>query len=263
MSNIPTTAYYAEIVTQLDLSTNKIFQLNIDHFTEEEGSGRDELVLQYFGKTGFDDLVQRIVESFEDTDPSSLIDLGSGSGTFLLPVVNSLNPEIFVAFDATEFMLDLVKQKHETWKLETKLGTNKKRNFYPVIGDMEQIERSLVVNRQYLPDLPRSYAMVLSTLAIHHIPDTEEVLRGMTTIMKPDGKGIIIDAILSETSHMEDSPEHAHRGFVPDDLVALARKYFGHVRIHELAIKCKESASRDGTDLFMLELKEPIHHQDN
>lgn len=237
---------YSQILNELGLTTSKLGQLNVEHFTDNEGNKRDEIVRQYFGDDGVSELIDQITSNFTKS-ADTLMDLGSGSGTFLHPVATELEIPHVVAFDATPKMLELTKNKFAEHN-----GT-----VSTVVGDMEQITKSLELNSKLDPVIPKKFTHILSTLALHHVPNIDAVLQGIANHLKSGGNAIIIDAVLSETSGMEPSEEHAHNGFDLNELQNLAEKYFGKVSIDILSVKCQESKSSSPTELFILNATQP------
>lgn len=125
---------------------------------------------------------------------------------------------------------------------------------------MEQISKSFEVNNKLRKmKIPKKYDRIMSTLAFHHIRDTSKVLRGISEILNNQGKAVIIDAILNDTSGMVPSKDHAHDGFEIDKMRRLAKEYFKSVSIRELDVICNDpKCPSRGTGLFLLELTYPI-----
>ncbi|OLS28402.1 MAG: Ubiquinone/menaquinone biosynthesis C-methyltransferase UbiE [Candidatus Heimdallarchaeota archaeon LC_2] len=198
-------------------------------------------------------LIEELYKSLIGNNDLTLVDLGVGTGTFLLPILQKLSVGEVVCFDATPKMLELLQEK-----FSDKLYAVSKVHY--IIGDMEQVSRSLEVNQSLRKIImPEKYDRIMSTLAFHHIRDTSMVLKGISEILNPQGKAVIIDAILSETSGMVPSPDHAHDGFEIDKLKNLSEKYFKSVSIRELDVTCNDSnCPSRGTGLFILELAYPL-----
>lgn len=198
-------------------------------------------------------LIEELCNSLNGGHNVSLVDLGVGTGTFLIPVLQKLSVKEVVCFDATPKMLELLQDK-----FSVELNIVPKIQY--IIGDMEQVNRSIEVNRSIRElEIPKKYDRIMSTLAFHHIRDTTKILKGISEILDNQGKAIIIDAILSETSGMVPSPDHAHNGFEIDKIKDLAKKYFKSVSIRELDVICNDpNCPSRGTGLFILELKNPL-----
>lgn len=198
-------------------------------------------------------LVDELCSSLNGDSNLSLVDLGVGTGTFLLPILQKLSVSEVACFDATPKMLEILQEKvSDDLSLDVLIQY--------IIGDMEQITKSLDVNRNLSGlEIPKKYDRVMSTLAFHHIRNTSKVLKGISEILELQGKAVIIDAILSETSGMIPSADHAHNGFEIDKIKDLAEIYFKSVSIRELDVICNDpNCPSRGTGLFMMELASPI-----
>jgi hypothetical protein len=62
----------------------------VEHFTVNEAEHRDEIVYRYFGKEGVTrlaDLIAKAILSSASNAAPRILDVGSGAGTFTLPIV--------------------------------------------------------------------------------------------------------------------------------------------------------------------------------
>ncbi|OLS16931.1 MAG: Ubiquinone/menaquinone biosynthesis C-methyltransferase UbiE [Candidatus Heimdallarchaeota archaeon LC_3] len=241
------------ILSQLGINNQLLFTQNVEHFTNKEGPKRDQIVENYFGKEGMRILISEINKSIQLNPKNSLIDLGVGTGTFLLPILKESSLSEILCFDATPKMLELLLMKI-TNDLE------KIPKIHLVIGDMEQITRSLEVNNNIRKlKIPTKVDRIISSLALHHVQSTSKVLKGIAEILEKNGKAVIVDAIHSDTSGMVPSPEHAHDGFKFEELENLALEIFKSVNVKELEVKCNDpTCPSRGTGLFLMELSDPI-----
>lgn len=241
------------IITALGLDNDALFLRNVEHFSEKEGTNRDQIVEGYFGTDGLEDLYTEIVQALQgthtDPDIQHFIDLATGTGTFLFPIMERLKINRAVVFDATPKFLEIIDQKAFDKKIQT------------VIGDLEQIRFSLELNqRNRQLNLPDKYDRVLSTLALHHIPDTQAVLTGIADILTDQGVAVIVDMILDENpgSDWIPDPTHAHHGFRMAELTQQAKILFDKVTIRELPVKCVDSSCDSrGSGIFLLTLESP------
>ncbi|MCE7734088.1 MAG: class I SAM-dependent methyltransferase [Candidatus Heimdallarchaeota archaeon] len=242
-----------QILSQLGLTDSELFLQNVDHFTNDEGSKRDEIVKDYFGEDGMKILTEELCNSLNGTKDISLVDLGVGTGTFLIPILDKISIKEVVCFDATPKMLELLHEKFSD-------NLNVDQIIHYVIGDMEQVSKSLEVNQSLRKrEIPMKFDRIMSTLAFHHIRDTSKILKGISEILDDQGKAVIIDAILSDTSGMVPSADHAHNGFEIHKIKELADKFFKSVSIRELDVICNDSSCPSrGTGLFIMELAQPL-----
>lgn len=257
MATLNTAQTAQTIINALGLDTDALFKLNVSHFSENEGINRDKIVKGYFGADGLDYLHTEIGKALQGknkpstTANTSLIDLATGTGTFLLPIMDQLKLHQAVALDATPKFLEIVQQKAH--QADRKVQT--------VIGDLEQITLSLDLNQQHRNiSIPSKFDRVMCTLALHHIPDTSAVLRGIADILLNQGIAVIVDMILDENpgSDWTPDPTHAHHGFQMSELANLAKQYFDEVSIRELSVKCIDaSCDSRGSGIFILILEAP------
>ncbi|MDH5401240.1 MAG: class I SAM-dependent methyltransferase [Candidatus Heimdallarchaeota archaeon] len=246
-----------QIIKQLGLDDNDLSQRNIEHFTETEGPRRDKIVLEYFGEEGFQTLIEELILALDtgDKQVNSIIDLGTGTGTFLLPISQHINVKHIYGLDLTPALLEISMQKFN------KLNLSTETSYIPIIGDMEKVKQSIQINTTLNQEMsfPHKFDLIMSSLALHHIPSTSNVLKSISEIIKSDGKAVIVDAILSDNSGMIPQPEHAHDGFDMIELKQLAEEYFKTVQIKELSVKCHETKTDlRGSGLFLLILSDPL-----
>lgn len=96
------------ILSLLGLTNAELFQQNVDHFTNKEGSKRDQIVNDYFGVDGMRILIDELYTSLKGDKDLSLVDLGVGTGTFLVPILERLSVNEIICFDATPKMLEIL-----------------------------------------------------------------------------------------------------------------------------------------------------------
>ncbi|MCH8907762.1 MAG: class I SAM-dependent methyltransferase [Candidatus Heimdallarchaeota archaeon] len=232
------------IRSKLGLDHVKLIQQNVEHFTENEGAMRDSIVESYFGKDGLEFLISLIVENLPLGN--SLLDLGVGTGTFFYPITARTKALQSYGLDATPRMLELFAEKNTELKLDVDV----------ILGDMEQISLSLEVNRKERDiQIPKKFSSIVSTLALHHIPDTEAVFREVSTLVEDDGTVIFVDSI-DESDDSTPDPEHAHSGFKSAKLVELAKRYFTQVDLQILDLICGDSSCDSfGNQMFLLKMQ--------
>jgi len=125
----------------------------------------------------------------------SLLDVGSGRGVFLFPLLRDF-PELNVT------SLDVLPHRHELMQCVHEGGV---KNLKPLLADITQVD---------VPD--KSYDVVTVLEVMEHIPDTEAVVRNAMRLARNY-------VIVSVPSKPDDNPEHIHL-FSTDDLKRLFLK---------------------------------------
>jgi len=244
-----TTEYYFK-----DLDLEKLFKAlgatdpkalvkTVQHFTTKEAGKRDKIVLDYFGRSGIDQIVGSIVKSLQ-TSPTlpkaaKVLDLGAGSGFFTVRVaekVRKTNPDTsFYAMDLTPAMLlSLAKSKDEITSF---------------VGLAENIRESVQQARKYLK-IPVKFDAVFSTMMLHHSPQPARVFESIWEVLKKNGKAIILDLCEHEFEEFKTELDDLHLGFETKDIASMARKYFSTVRIEKMKGICCSSSGRSA-EIFL------------
>ena len=120
---------------------------------------------------------------------SSLLDIGSGRGVFLFPLLREF-PNLEVT------CMDILPHRVELLECISKGGVN---NLHPVLSD---------ICKSGLPD--NSFDVVTMLEVLEHIPDTEKAVRNAVRLARNY-------VIVSVPSKPDDNPEHIHL-FSNDDL---------------------------------------------
>ncbi len=122
----------------------------------------------------------------------SLLDVGSGRGVFLFPLLRD-----FPVLEVTS--LDILPHRHELMQCVNEGGI---KNLKPLLADITQLDA---------PD--KSFDVVTMLEVMEHIPDTKAVVKNAMRLA-------IKYVIVSVPSKPDDNPEHIHL-FSADDLKRL------------------------------------------
>lgn len=139
-------------------------------------------------------VVEAVRPALQDSQSKSLIDYGSGTGLVSLALSDLVGNILLV--DSSEQMLEVAKAKIEH-------------------REMPHVQ---VLYSDFTKETPALKAdIVLVSLVLLHIPDTEKILRELFTILNKGGKLIIVDFDKNErVNHPK-----IHNGFVQEDLKKL------------------------------------------
>lgn len=132
--------------------------------------------------------------ALQDSGSKSLIDYGSGTGLVSLELSDLVDSILLV--DSSEKMLEVAKAKIEHREMP---------NLQVLYSDFTQ----------ETPELKAD--IVLVSLVLLHIPDTQKILRELFTILNKGGKLIIVDFDKNE----QVNHPLIHNGFVHEDLKRL------------------------------------------
>lgn len=102
-----------------------------------------------------------------------ILDLGAGTGRIPIKVRDFSNRHTIVAVDISPRMLKLASQNIRTAKSE---------NIHCLLADIKR-----------LPCLDASVDMVISHVAMHHLPDPTQMLKEVARVLKADGAFLIRD----------------------------------------------------------------------
>ncbi|MFS0559645.1 methyltransferase domain-containing protein [Terribacillus sp. 179-K 1B1 HS] len=136
-------------------------------------------------------IVKEIRPELQDSKSSSLLDYGSGTGLISLELTDLVDSILLV--DSSEQMLEVAKTK-----ISNKGITN-----------------ASVLYSDFTQDTPELKAdIVVMSLVLLHIPDTEKILQELFHILHDDGKLIIVDF---DKNNKINHPK-VHNGFSHDEL---------------------------------------------
>lgn len=124
--------------------------------------------------------VEEIVRELEMTEDDVVADLGAGSGYFTVPIAKETREAVY-AVDVEPKMLDILKENAAKENLQ---------NIHYLVNDLEQIalDRDMVDK-------------VMVAFVLHEVANLEKAIHEMKRILKPGGKGLVLEweAVESET----------------------------------------------------------------
>lgn len=134
-----------------------------------------------------------------------VLEYGCGTGM----VSRALSPHVanILAVDTAPRMLEVLRQK---------AGEEK-------IGNITTLAQDLTLRP--LPD--KDFDLILSSMALHHIPDIETLLRHLFATLKPGGYLALADLVTEDGSFHEDNTGVAHHGINPETVRAIMAKNGG------------------------------------
>lgn len=136
-------------------------------------------------------ITKEVREVLGDSRSGSLIDYGSGTGLVSLELTDLTKSVLLV--DSSEQMLKIAKGKIER----------------------RDIANADVLYSDFIQEKPKLKAdIVLMSLVLLHIPDTDKILREMHEVLNEGGKLIIVDF----DKHDEVSHPKVHNGFRHEEL---------------------------------------------
>jgi len=205
----------------------------IGHFTTKEAERRDEIVTNYFGENGVNQIVDTITSILlappRLPENAKVLDVGAGTGFFTAKVAEKIRAELprasFYAMDVTPAMLLSLEKK--------------KANIIPFLGLAENIDSSIKEARKSF-NIPHKFDAIFSTLMLHHSIHPEKVFKSLKTVLKRKGKAIVVDLCEHDFEEFKREMGDVHLGFKPENIHKMARKYFSKVKIEKLPrIRCE------------------------
>jgi ubiquinone/menaquinone biosynthesis C-methylase UbiE len=139
------------------------------------------------------------------TETMRILEYGCGTGM----LSRSLSPQVknILAVDTSPQMLEVLRQK---------AGAEKITNIETLSHDLSATP---------LPD--NRFDLVMSSMTLHHIPDTETVLHRLFATLKPGGFLAVADLVTEDGSFHEDNTGVAHHGINPEAIRAILAKNGG------------------------------------
>jgi SAM-dependent methyltransferase len=234
------------ILSKLDSEERNRMEAQIRHFTMNEAQKRDEIVLGYFGAGGIAAIAETVANAViggSRGDVLDVLDVGSGVGTFTVPIMDAVKSAMprtaFYATDLTPAMLEVLTERRSEIK--------------SFVGMAEDLGGSLKMARKRLR-LPPSFDVLISTLALHHFPDTRRVLKSMSGVLKERGRAYLVDMCRHGFSEFREEMGDIHLGFDLQELKGLAEEVFDGVEVRKLPSTCRCSDTGRSADLFLAEM---------
>jgi SAM-dependent methyltransferase len=221
----------------------------VEHFTVNEAEHRDEIVYRYFGKEGVTrlaDLIAKAILSSASNAAPRILDVGSGAGTFTLPIVQRVKGVLprsaFYAMDLTPAMLRVLAQRTD--------------NVTPFVGIAENISKSINHARGGR-GIPRAFDFIISTLALHHVQDVGKAFESFSGVLKDSGKVLLVDMCEHNFPEFREEMGDYHLGFNLKDLENLAELYFSKAQVKRLPAGYECSDTGRSVRLFLLTMSRP------
>jgi len=218
---------------KLGASNPEILVKEVEHFTTKEAEKRDNIVINYFGESGINRIVNTITQLLLNSPRlranAKVLDVGAGSGFFTVKIAKKIHDKLpkvsFYAMDITPAMLLSL--------------TKKKTSITPFVGIAENIEGSIKETRKFFY-IPYKFDAIFSTLMLHHSTGPENVFKSIKEVLKKKGKTIVIDLCEHSFEEFKIEMDDVHLGFNPEEIYEMARKHFSDVKVEKMAgIYCK------------------------
>jgi tRNA (cmo5U34)-methyltransferase len=145
----------------------------------------------------YDDWMKKALPSYDDIfrtaqdiipfapdAPIQVLDLGAGTGLFSQHVLSKYPAATFLLVDLADKMLDVARKRFE----------ENAEQFQFTVGDYRTLE------------MPHHFDLVISSLSIHHLADSEkrDLFRTIYGLLRTPGLFINIDQIRGETPYLQD-----------------------------------------------------------
>ena len=222
---------------KLGASEPKKLAKEAEYFTTKEAAKRDNIVINYFGESGVNRIVNTITELLLSPPRlptnAKILDVGAGTGFFTVKIAEKIRAErpnaSFYALDITPAMLISL--------------TKKNINITPFIGIAENIKGSIKEARKRFK-VPYKFDTIFSTLMLHHSINPETVFKSFKTVLKNKGKAIVVDLCEHGFEEFKTEMGDVHLGFKPENIYEMARKHFSEAKVEKMSGICCESSGR-------------------
>jgi len=226
-----------QLFRKLGASNPEILAKEIEHFTTKEAKKRDKIVINYFGESGVNRIVDTITKlllaSPKLPAKAKVLDVGAGSGFFTAKIAEKMHAEFptvsLYAMDLTPAMLLSLVEK--------------KANITPFIGIAENIEGSIKEAKKFF-NIPFKFDAIFSTLMLHHSTQPEKVFKSLKQVLKKRGKAIVVDLCEHGFEEFRTEMGDVHLGFKPENVYEMAKKHFPEVKVEKLPGICCECSGR-------------------
>ncbi|NJE26511.1 methyltransferase domain-containing protein [Thermococcus sp. MV5] len=228
---IPSIDEIKEFLKKLGFDEKSINELveQIEYF-ETEALERDDIVRDYLKDECIETIVNDIVREILKLNRENIkiLDVAAGSGFFTERVRRKLEEsrvktDVY-ALDITPSMLKRLNEK----------------GIAPIWGVAEKIKESIeIANEHYGINAPKEFNIVLSTLAFHHFLNPDRVLESIKSVLKEDGKVIIVDVLKHEHEELKETLKDTHLGFSLEEIKKIGSKVFKNVRAEYMDVYCE------------------------
>lgn len=218
-------------------SDPKTLANTIEHFTTKEAEKRDKILIDYFGQSGVNRIVNAITKLLLKSPMlpanAKVLDIGAGSGFFTAKIAEKIHtklPEVsFYAMDLTPAMLLSLAKK--------------KMDITPFVGSAENIKDSITEARKYFK-IPHKFDAIFSTLMLHHSAYPKKVFKSLKEALKTNGKAVIIDLCEHGFKEFKTEMGDVHLGFKPENVHKMAQEHFSEVKVEKIPGICCECSGR-------------------
>ncbi|GBF43747.1 methyltransferase, UbiE/COQ5 family [Leptospira ellinghausenii] len=170
-------------------------------------------------------ILDKLVPFLHNTNESSLLDFGCGTGLLGIPLCSNYKQVILC--DDSLPMLDVAN-----FKIKSQ-GIKNAKTMSP--SDMA-LDKSFLVDN------------ILLSLVLLHIPDTQSILKFLYDHLKPNGKLFIVDFCKNEkVSHSK-----IHNGFLLEDLESILKTIGYHTVNAKVILEEKKVFMNQDASLFLL-----------
>ena len=154
------------------------------------------------------------------------LDFGCGTGLVSIPLAGKLGK--IIALDSSPGMIEV---------LEEKLSKLSITNIQTVCAEIENVE------------LPATFDIIFTSMALHHIAETEPVLLKFSELLKPGGIVAIADLDAEDGSFHKPGSGEKHHGFeraaLQEDLLRLGFSNISYSTVHTISKTMKDNSSKD------------------
>jgi SAM-dependent methyltransferase len=236
-----------KLFKELGATEPKTLAKTVRHFTTKEAEKRDRIVTSYFGHKGINRIVNAVAKLLlEPPKPprnGKILDIGAGTGFFTLKIAEKIRSRVsevsFYAMDPTPAMLLELERKNA--------------DITPFIGIAENIGASVKAATAYVK-IPSKFDAVFSTLMLHHSVHPEEVFGSLKTVLKRNGKAIIVDLCEHGFEEFKTEMGDIHLGFKPEKISEMGREHFTNVRVQRIpGVHCASSGR--SAELFVVSMR--------
>lgn len=157
-----------------------------------------------------------------------VMDFGCGTGLVSIPLAGKVGK--ILALDSSSGMIEVLRKKI--------VGQNI-TNMEPLCAAIESV------------DLQPNFDLIFTSMALHHITDTEPVLQRFVKLLKPGGTVAIADLDAEDGSFHKPGSEEKHHGFdrgaMKVDLIRHGFSTISFSTVHTINKTSKDGSSKDFT----------------